>query len=406
MHPRITPKIIVLSLLSAVTLVTLLLFFMIRLDVEGDFEGLFILKGTGGKLLEVKDDVLLGEYERLLFRIDLPWLHSLIYHDQPYPTPSEPYSTLTWNSRAGHGFIQSYSPDSTRFLISFSRFHDSNGAVPRGLFVGGGLPYSRYEGNTPLLNETGVAYYNGTRWYHIWCNANEAIAGGNSPEKLQFPSTWKFLGSKVHYETREKIILQSSHETLLDGVPVKIDRFVIYRSGERHFILANRIRNTGNTPTSYFFVYGDEPWLGDYGTSAGNVGWASDRLFYYESLVDPQRYSYAGMFDIGNPVVMGETGNYSKLSNFIEWLGDIRPDLVYFSNKEGKISEEAAHVPLSSRDNRVIFAQWGPRTLVPGQSETILLAIGMGSTTPASTLPMKPSVMVEWPDLHYIITGN
>lgn len=390
--------------LLTITLCVILFFIAVRFDIEGDFEGLYLLKGTGFSLLEIKDDVLLGEYEQVIVKLDMPFLHALFQHNADRDS-REPYIDYKWNKRYGHGFIQSFSPDGTRFIVCLSRFHDSQGEAPKGIFVGGGLPYSRYEQSSVLMNETGVAFFNGSRWFHIWCNANEAIAGENSPYTLLFPSKWEFLGSRVHYATSRKIMLQSSHRVMLDGVPALIDRYLIYRAGDQYFTLFNRIKNVGNKPTGYYFVYGDEPWVGDYGTSMGNVGWVKDRLYYYEALVDPNHHDFAGMYDAGNPVILGERNSFSGMANFMEWLGDVRPNLVYFSNKEGKINDESANVPLSSRDNRVIFLQWGARKLLPNQSETIALAIGMADTNPGRRQPQKPDVRVDWADVNHILTS-
>jgi len=392
-----------MSLVALLLLAALAL--TVRITIRGDLEGIYVLRGTHGKLLELKDDVLLGEYERVLFKTDLHSLH-LLSRRAPESYPHNPYLTYKWNRKWGHGFVQSFSSDGSRFVVCFSRFLDSNDTVPRGLFVGGGLPYSRYESSKVQLNETGVAFFNGSRWYHIWCNANEAIAGSNSPNNLQFPANWDYLGSKIHYATSRKIMIQSSHRTEIDGVPVQIERFMLYRAGDRYFVMVTRIQNIGTHPTGYFYVYGDEPWVGDYGSSMGNVGWVQDRLYHYEAMVDPNRYNYAGMYDHGNPVVLGEHGPFSGMANFIEWLGDLRPELVYFSNREGKISDESARVPLSSRDNRVLFLQWGPRQLMPAQTETIVLAIGMADKGQRDEMPRKPRVSVDWADVHTIMTSQ
>lgn len=398
-----TRKPLLMSLSALLLLAALLA--TVRFTIHGDLEGIYILKGSHGKLLELKDDVLLGEYERVLFKADRHTFHLLSRH-LPESTPHEAYLTYQWNRKWGHGFVQSFAADGSRFIVCFSRFRDSNGTVPRGLFVGGGLPYSRYESSKVQLNETGVAFYKNAHWYHIWCNANEAIAGSNSPDRLQFPANWEYLGSKICYATSKKIMLQSSHRTEVDGVPVRIERFMLYRAGDRYFILVTRIQNIGAQPTGYFFVYGDEPWVGDYGSSMGNIGWVGDRLYHYEAMVDPTLYNFAGMYDHGNPVVLGEHGPFSDTANFIEWLGDLRPDLVYFSNKEGEISDESARIPLSSRDNRVMFLQWGPRQLMPAQTETIVLAIGMADKGQRDEMPRKPIVSVDWSDLHTIMTAQ
>lgn len=376
-----------------------------RLIIEGDFEGIYLLKGVNGKLFELKDDLLLGEYERILVKLELERVRA-VFRAKDVHDPGRPYLTYKWSNKTGHGYIHDFMPDGSQFLICFGRFRDAKGEIPHGLFVGGGLPMSRYAHNEVKLNETGMAFFDGKEWHHIWCNANEVIAGGASPGNLIFPPSWKFLGSNVLYAHNNVVILHSKHQVDLDGVPVRIDRFVLHKAGDRFIVLVNKITNIGIADNSYYYVYGDEPWLGEFGTSAGNVGWVKDRLFNYEGSVDPNKYSYAGMFDRGNSVIHEDKTTYSGLANFIEWLGDVTPSLVYFSNKEGKFADESAKIPLSSKDNRVIFVQWGQRSLLPQQSDLLVTAIGMAGTDPKTGFPVKPKVILKREDMNFLMSRS
>lgn len=388
--------------IGVLTLILILTAF-IRFDIEGDLEGIYLLKGINGKLLEVRDDVFLGEYERVLWKFDVHPFLARITKSEETQLQAATYLKYKWHQGKGHGYIQSFLADGKKLILCFGRFLDSDNKSPNGLFVGGGLPYSKYEDSMVKMNETGMAYFDGKNWQHIWCNANEAIVSASNPKVMIYPSSWQFLGSKVLLASNSELIIKSSHQTKIDEVPVRIDRFAIMRAGDTYFLLVIKVTNIGDSPTGYYYVYGDEPWVGDYGSSAGNVGWTAERLYYYESVVDPLRHSFAGMYDIGNKVVPGERGNFSKTANFIEWIGMVRPALVYFSNKEGKISDESMKVPLYSRDNRVIFAQWGPRPLLPKQSETIIMAIGMAEHDQRTDFPRKPEVRINWDDLNYLL---
>src|SRR6185369_8729151 len=198
----------------------------------------------------------------------------------------EPYLKYRWNKRTGNGYIQNFFPDKRIIIICLGRFLDSDQKQVNGLFVGGGLPFADYRKQNIQMNETGMAFYTGYGWRHVWCNANEGLSGGNAPDKMIFPSAWKFLGSEVLFSSTRKLVLRSRHEANVDGVPFRIDRFLTYNAGDYHFQLTIRFKNIGDRPTDYYYVYGDEPWLGDYGTSAGNVGWAADGLHYFEGPVD------------------------------------------------------------------------------------------------------------------------
>jgi hypothetical protein len=396
---------LILFAATGCTMGLLFLLTQIKLTFEGDLEGIYLLRGQGGKLLEVRDDIYLGEAERLISKLEFKGLHDhLTTTDEHHSTPHLRYK---WNSRGGHGYLHTTNPDGTEFIICLSRFLDSNGKIPRGLFIGGELPQPIYGTDGVRLNETGMASKLGGRWFHIWCNANEGIAGAASPTHMIYPSEWDFLGSKVLFSSKREIVLKSSHRTSLDGVPASIDRFLFYRAGAKHVILAIRVKNIGKQPTGFFYVYGDEPWLGDYGTSKGNVGWTDGKLYHYAGIVDPIAHATAGMADLGNPQSPYEQGRaFSGLANFISWIGMMRPTVVYFSNREGDPHDESERIPLDSPNNRVMFCQWGPSALAPQQSATILLAIGMADRNPATGLPMQPRLNMDWDEINMFMEGR
>lgn len=395
----ITTKRAVLCLLLCLVAMVVLLIATTRFNIEGDWEGLYLLNGTEGKLFELKDDILLGEYERLIFKFNFESLKAQLPEKKRLRGP---YFEYKWQKRRGHGYIHSFFPDGSRFIACFSRFRDSQNKVPKGLFVGGGLPSSKYENKDILNEETGVAWFDGTRWYHLWCNANEAIAAADG--KQSFPSQWEFLGSRVVYDHNGELILASNHRVTLDGHPFQVNRYVLYTAGDRHFFLIIDIKNIDSMPASYYYLYGDEPWVGDFGTSAGNVGWLKDRPFYFEGYIDTNANSFAGMYDIGNPYVLGGTSiQYTGTANFIDWSYGIKPDMAYFSNNIGKAADEKEKVPLFSKLNRVIMLQWGPRILAPGKSDRLILAIGMADKDPRKWLPVKPETKLDMDVVDFLL---
>lgn len=170
-----------------------------------------------------------------------------------------------------------------------------------------------------------------------------------------------------------------------------MDRFAFFSAGESYFVLAVRIKNTGTGPATYVWTYGDEPWLGNYGNSSGNVGWSANRLHLYEGAVDTKENSFIGMVDIGNPLAGKPVGTYTNKANFIEWLGDRRPDRAYFSNQLGRHAGEEEKVPLVSLDNRVLALQYGPENLPPGDQRLYILAIGKAYKN-FDGFPIKPQI--------------
>lgn len=356
------------------------------------FEGIYVLKGEDG-FLEIKDDLVLGDGNRLLLELPAQPLLSFLQGGVSYATDATRLEH-EWFRFDGSGHVEGYFADGTIFLTCLSRFLDSDGKEARGVFVGGELPYHLHEADSQSLNDTGVSYYDGTRWFHLWCNVNESISPWSNPSMTIAPSSWQFLGSGVAKKTPEELVITSSHEVELDGLPFRIDRVARFTTGTRYFTLAIRITNVGKYPGGYYYVYGDEPWVGNYGSSIGNVGWVRDRLVPYEETINPREHHWAGYFDYGNEAA-GEGHSYSGMANFIEWKGTVTPDLVYFSNKIGSFAPPGSRVPLNHPNNRVLFLQWGPRLLAPGQSDTIILSIGMADRDPVSGFPVKPDTSLD-----------
>lgn len=367
-----------------------------KFNFDSSLEGLYLLKGTKGYLFELKDDILLGEYDRLLFKLEFDAFRARWFSNTPEKTDRvHPYLRYAWNSKAGNGYFICYFPDGTKLLTCLGRYVDDDKKTVHGLFVGGGLPTSHYESGTVKLNETGVAYFDGSRWQHIWCIANEILFSSADPYRQIPPSSWTFLNSKIVLGSQDNLILKSSHLVQLDNVPVRIDRYLIYHAGNKYFHLVNRLTNTGSGSVTYHYLYGDEPWIGDYGSSEGNVGWTRDRIYNYEAAVNPANHAFFGMYDFGNIAAGEKKGGYTGFANFIEWQGPFRPDFAYFGNQMGKPVSEADHVPLSHKTNRVMIAQWSYRTLAPGESNTIILAIGMADRPTSGEIPVKPDTRLD-----------
>jgi len=263
----------------------------------------------------------------------------------------------------GKGFVLQRMPDGRRFLINFSLF-SADGSEPKGLFIGGspeGLP----------LEASGVSYFDGKRWRHLWCTANEGISptGG---EVIQVPY-WKYIGGDSK-RTFNHIRLTSKHEVIISGQPIIIERTAYVQAGDSLFTLSVSIKNAGREPVLFDYAYGDEPWVGEYGNSLGDIGWYKGGLVKYEMHL-PQNTTYAGFINKGNDAI-GE-GQYDGTTNFISW----QPEAVevYFSNDFHRVEPS---LPLKDRENRVLNIVWKAQSLMPNETKTYRFQIGGGGAVP------------------------
>lgn len=377
-----------------VALLLAAVFYFVDFDFTGQFEGIFVLKGHRGKLVEIKDDLYLGDGRRLLFALDFEDPKFLIPRLFTHHDPDKAYLDYDWDNKDGSGFIRNMLPGGKQLLTCFGRYKDESDRYSRGLFVGGGLPKNVENEHSSLINETGMAYYDGKRWYHIWCNVNEGIISSKTGE-MAYPGDWEYEGSRILNQSSQSLAITTSHKVVLDGIPLHIDRYAYFKAGETYFILNIVIKNIGYKPVTYNYVYGDEPWLGNFGSSKGNIGWIKDRTILYTQMVDPTNYDYAGFYDYGNSII-NEGHEYTKVANFLQTLEN-RPKYIYFANKPiiyelaGEIDQAEMFVPLES-NTRFIGFEWAAKTLAAGESDHFSIAVGMAGHDPNSDFPVKPDV--------------
>jgi hypothetical protein len=222
----------------------------------------------------------------------------------------------------------------------------------------------------------------------VWCNANEILAPASDPKRQLAPQAWRYLGSRVVRQSCDEAVLASSHEAVVDGVPLRLDRYALFRAGQPYFVLGIRIANAGEQAARFYYAYGDEPWVGRYGASAGDVGWLDDQQIEVEGAFDARRFHAAGMADLGNPAA-GERGPFTNTADFIAWLGPLAPDGLYFSNAPGVMPTPGR--PLASNE-RFLGLQWGVETLRPGAALAYFLAIGQAQLDPQTGRPRAPPV--------------
>lgn len=355
-------------------------------NFAGNWEGLYLLKGSPGKLFELKDDILLGEYERLLARIEFQALHERWRSRDAMGGRS--YLKYRWSADPGNGYFINFFPDNSKFLACFGRFDADEDMVGKGLFVGGGLPGSHYETAAVKTKETGVAFFDGRGWQRLWGNAQEAISPTADGREQIFPVQWQFLGSKVLFASQYRLALKSSHLARVGQIPVRIDRYLIYHAGERFFTLVNRLTNTGSMPLSYNYCYGDAAAIGKPGTAPGKTVLNQN--------------SSAGSCDCSNPASGEEPGGFTGPTNFIAWQGEMVPTTACFCKQPGGLPSAAARLPADKAN--MVLLQWDDRKLLPGRSEKMILTIGMASNDPHSGLPLKPAVRLDPEELRYLLS--
>lgn len=379
-------------ILTTVVLFSCLGFFLhssIGFDIKGHFDGIFVILDKAGKYV-IKDDLYVGDAGQVVYSRNFNTTDA-----ERHPVkPGMSRIDYTWDEKDGSGIFENHLSDGTVLFTSLGRLYADNHQRIQGLFVGGTLPANILANTRMAMNQSGMSFYNGTRWFHIWCNANEAIIAANGRE-MKEPEQWSFLGSRLLDRSTSSPVVASYHRTEINGVPLRMERTAYFVANEPYVVLNISFRNIGTRPVSFYYVYGDEPWVGDYGTARGNVGWVKDQLIQYETLVSPREHSYAGMYQYGNDAI-NEGHNFTKVANFLEWLGPNLPFRVSFTNYDGPLADPTGKTPVPLKsDVRFIDVNWRVSNLQPQQSYDVVLALGMARHNPATDRPAKPSIRLS-----------
>jgi len=332
------------------------------LHVSTNSAVIYVLKDDSG--LRIAKNITFSEAESLVYRFDATPLFNWIFEEIASAT-NRAYLDVEFDEENGKGVLKEFRPDGSVLEVALSRF-DGEGISPSGLIIGGDFP----PGDSEMHREGGgMALYDGSRWIHLWCTANEGIAasgGGTVYETWK----WKYLSGRIVKETFDEILLESKHAVFINGVPVKITRWLGMKAGEDHLTLRIQVMNTGSSALLFDYAYGDEPWVGLFGSSEGEIGWHEGGWITRESYIDPLKYPVVGFSDIGNSEA-GEESTYTGYSNFIQWMGPV-PSQVYFSNDFYRVTNRV----LDSPDNRVLNIVWKNQFLAPGQEWNFGLRIG------------------------------
>lgn len=361
----------------------------IKFNFDPAVEGLFILEGEKGYWLELSDDLFPEDAPRLLWAFPLYPFKKAVASNKCIDS-SQSCIDIKWDKSHGRGFIRNTWPDGRKLVINLSRFKDGNDKYPSGIFIGGGLPPTDSDYRFLNNDATGMTYFDGRRWYHVWCNSNEGMVSPAAPFLVSYPSDWTFKGSWIRENNGRDLTIESRHRLTLIGVPVDVQKLLFYTAGSSYVILSSEFTNRGTVPIPLMYSYGDEPWIGDFGSSAGDVGWIERELILTQREIDTKQHTYFGMYDYGNELA-GEDHRFTGIANFIEWNRGDSPDKAYISNSSGMIISKDKVVPLVSPTNRFIGLQYGPYMLKPGESFSFTIAVGMAGHDPKTGFPIKPN---------------
>ncbi len=307
--------------------------------------------------------------------------------------PFEPRLELEWDPRLGKGSVHHRTSEGdwvrTCFQCGFDGYQ-------------GGLVIGNYNGS-------GMAFYpktpvHGHRHINLFCATDESIWDLDRQREYTFGwsenfgtgndgTPLRYVKGEVLRNTKSEIVLRSTNEA---GC-YRVTKVARTRIETPYWIIATRIENTCDHPLRFDFFSGDDPWLGLYRTSDGDVGWADGRIIEKETEMEIGTFSSGGIWDRGNPALGQAASEFTGEANFIALdPASPRPDKVFFANAFAHRSEDIKpNRPLDNKTLTALNLGWTEQTLLPGQGFSVASALGRAKIDSADKLPRAPNIPLE-----------
>ncbi len=300
---------------------------------------------------------------------------------------------VSWDPRTGKGeVIQRYDDGALARVCLQCGFPGYTGGLLIGSYSGSGFEYLPPE---PLR---GFASLN------VFCAQDESIWDRASSREYAFGWSENFGtgpdGQRLEYVSGavrkrgpELVLLTGRNR----GGCYQVDKRLLWKREARYLLVSTRIENACDEPVHFDFWTGDDPWLGKYRSSEGDVGYTDQALVRTETKVDPARFRFGGVYDLGNTAAGEQEGSYSGAANFIMLRPDGRkPDRIYFANRFVHADDQIQ--PQRALDNKTMLALnlgWIDIALRPGGSVAFAYALGLASSTGRAEPPRAPDIAPE-----------
>ncbi|HEY5285000.1 MAG TPA: hypothetical protein VIM14_19565 [Polyangia bacterium] len=267
--------------------------------------------------------------------------------------------------------------------------------------------YSGYTGGLVIgnMNGSGMGFYprkplRGFKSINVFCAQDESI--WDLDEKAEYSYGWsenigtgadgkrlEYVGGRILEHGDDHVILASENA----GGCYRVFKVAFAKAAARTWIIATRIQNRCDKPVHFDLWTGDDPWIGLYASSEGDVGWTPQGLVRNETAFGMGQFTAGGLYDLGK---IGEKpGSFSNQANFFALDPALPlPDFAAFANRFAHGSKDVdPRRPLDNKTMTALNLGWRARTLGPGESMDMAMALGMASARDGDageTLPQLP----------------
>ncbi|MCA9659630.1 MAG: hypothetical protein KC486_14905, partial [Myxococcales bacterium] len=263
--------------------------------------------------------------------------------------------------------------------------------------------YDGYSGGLVL----GSMGRSGYRWYTpgaadftaIWCAMDESIWRHDTRQEYAYGWSKNFgrgpdgvllryLGGRVFESGPERIVLGSVNA----AAPLRVARWLLVdASGTLLFRV--RVRNEGKVDLPIDLWVGDDPWVGEYGTAAGDVGWYDDTWVTEERAVPLEPGGCLGIADVRR-CAASDAGICANVANALCLSPDSPPPhTALFANGFAHDPSELLEGRALQGDSDTAFnLGWRDVSLAPGDDLEIGYALALAELRADGQTPRAPAI--------------
>jgi hypothetical protein len=308
----------------------------------------------------------------------------------PDAQPGHPRFGLEWSPDTGRGSVTETLANGDTLSTCF---HCSYPGYTGGLVIGNyGASGMAFRPREPIRGYSEI---------NVFCAQDESI--WDLDEEAEYTYGWsenfgdgpdgkplKYVGGSILEHDDQHVLLSSENE----GGCYHVSKIATTRAGWRYWMIATRIRNRCDHAVRFHFHSGDDPWLGRYASSDGDVGWTPAELVRREKAFMAGQFVAGGLYDLGNAELGQTDSGFSNQANFFALDPSLPlPDFTAFANR---FAHEARDVhpdkPLDNKTMTALNLGWRDRGLAPGESFTTAMALGLATTGAPGTIPSLPAL--------------
>ena len=310
----------------------------------------------------------------------------------PPPTPRDAARPgrfeMGWDPRTGRGKVVEHNDNGDRLATCF---HCGYPGYTGGLIIGnyGGPGMGLYP-RVPVRGFTEI---------NVFCAQDESI--WDQDEDVEYTYGWSENfgdgpdGKRLDF-VRGEVLANDGHEVALAsenaGGCYRVNKIAYTREGWRAWIIATRVTNRCDHPVRFHFHSGDDPWIGRYASSDGDVGYTQGGLVNKERAFVAGALTVGGLYDLGNSELGQADTGFSNQANYFA-LDPALP-LPDFSAIANRFAHTPAEVdpdkPLDNKTMTALNLGWRDLVLAPHESFHTAMALGLAETGSPGALPRVP----------------